>query len=211
MGINKIKAYPMPKRSELPENKIKWALKKEDALLLIHDMQEYFMDAYDRDQAPYTELIQNIKDIKDYCKKEGIPVVYSAQPGGQTEDERGLLLDFWGHGIPANEGKEYIIDALKPEASDRVITKWRYSAFERTPLEELMGQLGKTQLLVTGVYGHIGCLTTAVNASMKNIKPFLISDAMADFSRVKHEETLEYVSKLAGMVIDTCHLIEEDK
>ena len=30
----------------------------------------------------------------------GMPVVYSAQPGGQTPEERGLLQDFWGPGLP---------------------------------------------------------------------------------------------------------------
>lgn len=208
MGINKISGYTMPKKDELPENKIKWDIKKEEAILLIHDMQKYFTDAFNKDEEPYVDLVENIKKIKEYCSKEGIPVVYSAQPEGQTNEQRGLLMDFWGKGIPAGEGKQEIIEELKPNEEDIVITKWRYSAFEGTELEEFIRKSGKNQIIITGIYGHIGCLTTAINASMKNIKPFVIADAISDFSREKHLQTLEYVSQLAGKVIDTKQLID---
>lgn len=38
---------------------------------------------------------------------------------------------------------------------------------------------------------------------MKNIQPFIIADAMGDFSEEKHKMALEYISQLSGMVIDT--------
>lgn len=79
----------------------------------------------------------------------------------------------------------------------------RYSAFENTELSDLMEKWGKHQLIITGIYAHIGCLTTSVNASMKNIQPFIIADAMGDFSEEKHKMALEYISQLSGMVIDT--------
>ena len=63
--------------------------------------------------------------------------------------------------------------------------------------------MGKHQLIITGIYAHIGCLATSVNASMKNIQPFIIADAMGDFSEEKHKMALEYISQLSGMVIDT--------
>lgn len=201
MGIKKISNYIIPSTQELPRNKVQWNIEKENTLLLIHDMQVYFTDAYEKEKEPYRTMITNIKKIKERCKKNGIPVVYSAQPEGQSKEQRGLLLDFWGKGIPTGEGKQEIISELAPEPEDIVITKWRYSAFENTQLEELMRKRGKSQIIITGIYAHIGCLTTSLVASMKNIKPIMISDATGDFSKEKHQMACEYVSQLSGMVM----------
>lgn len=73
-----------------------WKPDPKRAVLLIHDMQEYFLDAYSDKESPKVELISNIKVIREKCKELGIPVVYTAQPGGQTLEQRGLLQDFWG-------------------------------------------------------------------------------------------------------------------
>lgn len=207
MAINRITDYNVPNIEDLTPNKVNWKIVKEDAVLLIHDMQVYFTDAYDKNGILYPKIVKNIKNIKDECKKNGIPVIYSAQPENQTPEQRGLLLDFWGSGIPLGNEKQNIISELKPDEDDIVITKWRYSVFENTNLEDLMKEMGKKQMLITGIYAHIGCLTTSVNASMKNIKPFVISDATCDFSAEKHKMALEYISQLSGMVINTNMLI----
>lgn len=207
MAINRIMDYTVPSIGELTPNKVNWSIIKEDAVLLIHDMQRYFTDAYDKQGTLYQQTVNNIKNIKEECKKYGIPVIYSAQPENQTAEQRGLLLDFWGSGIPGGNGKQDIISELKPDEDDIIITKWRYSVFENTDLEELMKKMGKNQMLITGIYTHIGCLTTSVNASMKDIKPFVISDATCDFSAEKHKMALEYISQLTGMVINTGSLI----
>lgn len=203
MAIDKIMDYPIPEIDGIIQNKVSWDIVKKDVVLLIHDMQVYFTDAYDQNGKMYQIMVNNIKRIKEECKKQDIPVVYSAQPEGQTIEQRGLLLDFWGKGIPSGKGKQDIINELNPEQDDILLTKWRYSAFENTDLEELMKKWGKRQLIITGIYAHIGCLTTSVSASMKNIKPFMVSDALGDFSEIKHKMALEYVSNLSGFIINT--------
>lgn len=97
MAIAKIADYPMPDIKGQIVNKVKWNIKKEDAILLIHDMQIYFTDAYDKSGSLYRTLVENIRNIRLECKKYNIPVVYSAQPEGQTLEQRGLLYDFWGN------------------------------------------------------------------------------------------------------------------
>lgn len=207
MAINKIQDYSLEGFKQVT-NKVQWNLESEKAILLIHDMQVYFANAYNKAGEPYCTILDNIKSIKKECVKRKIPVVYSAQPAGQSYVQRGLLLDFWGEGIPIGKKQDEIVDEIKPTAKDTVITKWRYSAFEKTELEKLMQELGKTQIIITGVYAHIGCLTTATIASMKNIKPFFISDAVGDFSKDKHRMALEYVSQLSGMAMSTNKILE---
>ncbi|MBF4436901.1 isochorismatase family protein, partial [Vibrio anguillarum] len=79
-------------------------------------------------------------------------------------------------------------------------TKWRYSAFKKTPLLEWMKEEQRDQLVIVGVYGHIGILSTALDAFMLDIKPFVIGDAIADFSKEDHMNTLKYVASRSGSV-----------
>lgn len=202
MAINKIKEYSMPSLKEIEVGKLKWNLSKEKAVLLVHDMQEYFLNPYDTGSELISRLTFNIHSIVELCVKNDIPVVYSAQPAGQTIEQRGLLFDRWGEGIPAGEGKEKILASVRPNNAGQIIKKWRYNAFERTPLETLMKEDGKNQLIICGVYGHIGCLATAISAYMKDIKPFLVCDAMADFSKEKHIQALNYANELCGRTVD---------
>lgn len=211
VGIKRIDSYDMPTLDILSTNKVRWTLEVKQAVLLIHDMQKYFTEAYHQEEALYQVFVTNMIKIRTFCKKMSIPVIHSAQPAGQSKEQRGLLLDFWGTGIPEGEKKQNIIEELKPDSSDIVVTKWRYSAFENTNLYQIMSDMGKSQMIITGIYAHIGCLSTAVAASMKNIKPFFIADAMGDFSREKHCMALEYVSQLAGIVINTEQLIDDQK
>ncbi|MBW7461019.1 isochorismatase family protein, partial [Paenibacillus sepulcri] len=84
MALPSILPYTMPTASELPENKVSWSPDPKRAVLLIHDMQQYFVDAFTPGESPVNELVANISMLRKQCVEFGIPVVYTAQPGGQT-------------------------------------------------------------------------------------------------------------------------------
>lgn len=206
MGISKIEDYSL---SDLKDtvNKVHWTVESKKAVLLIHDMQRYFTAAFQEKGDLYRTAVDHIRRVKEACVEKGIPVVYSAQPAGQSCGQRGLLLDFWGDGIPAGTKENDIVEELKPGPDDTILTKWRYSAFENTELEELLRSTGRDQIIITGIYEHIGCLTTSLAAFMKGVKAFMISDAAADFSLEWHQYALDYVSRICGMVLDTRQLV----
>jgi bifunctional isochorismate lyase/aryl carrier protein len=208
MALPAIAPYAMPGAAELPQNKVSWTPDPKRAVLLIHDMQNHFVKAFTPGQSPVTELVANIQRLRQHCTALGIPVVYSAQPGGQTIDQRGLLLDFWGMGIGAGPDPERIIDALAPAEGDIRLTKWRYSAFRRTGLMDLLKEKGRDQLLISGIYAHIGCLQTASDGFMSEVKPFLVADALGDFSREQHMMALSYAAKLCAVTTTTDRVIE---
>lgn len=81
MALPKILPYPMPGETDLPKNKVAWTADPNRAVLLIHDMQQYFIDAFTPDQSPVVELIAHIQKLRSCCAELGIPVIYSAQPG----------------------------------------------------------------------------------------------------------------------------------
>ena len=88
MGLPSIAPYPMPTAVDLPENRVQWAADPSRSALLIHDMQEYFVDAFDRVSEPIPALVANIRRLRDAAHAAGVPVIYSAQPSGQTLEQR---------------------------------------------------------------------------------------------------------------------------
>lgn len=71
----------------------------------------------------------------------------------------------------------------------------------------MLKESGRNQLIITGVYAHIGCMTTATDAFMRDIKPFMVADALADFSRDEHLMSLKYVAGRSGRVVMTEELL----
>ncbi|MDF2662650.1 MAG: isochorismatase [Paenibacillus sp.] len=209
MAIPAIKPYPMPGASELPINKVAWTPDPKRAVLLIHDMQQYFLDPFTAGESPVVELIENIRLLHNRCSELGIPVVYTAQPGGQTPEQRALLQDFWGPGINDGPYQKQIVSELTPANADIVLTKWRYSAFRKTNLLDILQEKGRDQLLICGVYAHIGCLLTACDAFMLDVQPFFVSDAVADFSLDNHKMALKYAAERCAVTIPTQRLLEE--
>ncbi|MBH0123613.1 isochorismatase family protein [Rhodococcus sp. HM1] len=206
MALPESVSYPLPE--EQPANRVAWTIDPERAVLLVHDMQEYFVRSFDRSADPLATVVPNIDGIRDSAHAAGVPVVYTAQPGNQDPADRALLLDFWGPGLTADPAETAIIDDLAPHEDDVLLTKWRYSAFIRTDLLERMRAWGRDQLIITGVYAHIGCLTTALDGFMNDIQVFFVSDGTADFSRREHTDALNYVASRCAVVLPTADVVD---
>ncbi|MGE8548290.1 isochorismatase family protein [Alcaligenes sp. Marseille-Q7550] len=208
MTIHALPSYPLP---EAPvANRVDWRPQAQRAALLIHDMQAYFLRKYDMDQAPIPALIERIAALRALCRELGIPVFYTAQPVEQPAQDRALLNDFWGPGLtnPQFHEQQAVIPELAPAEDDIMLTKWRYSAFQRSNLRQHLAELGRDQLIITGVYAHIGCMTTALEAFMQDIQPFLAIDGVADFSLEEHEMAVRHVSQRCGVSL-TCAQIQD--
>lgn len=205
MAIPKISSYSITEAAQLPPNKITsnnihWPIDPARTVLLVHDMQNYFVDFYQRDAEPMASLLRNIHALKSACKATGIPVIYTAQPGNQKPEDRALLTDFWGPGLAANPALTNITPELTPAEDDIQYTKWRYSAFKRTPLRDFMRAEKRDQLIICGVYAHIGILSTALEAFMEDIKTTVVADAVADFSLADHQMALNYIAQRCGYI-----------
>ena len=212
MALPKIAPYSY--REQEHQNRVNWRVDPARAALLVHDMQRYFVRAFEleRDGQPLPDAqiniaIANIRRLLDAAHAANIPVYYTAQPPRQNPADRRLLTDFWGDGLQDDENAR-ILDELAPTEADTVLTKWRYSAFERSPLEEQLKDLGRDQLIIGGVYAHIGCLTTALEAFMRDIQPFMVADALADFTEEEHRMACEYASGRCARVLNTAEVLE---
>ncbi len=207
MSLPAIPSYPMPTESDLPEPRMDWTLDPDRCVLLVHDMQRYFLGAFDGAAAPVPELLSNTALLRDACAERGIPRIHTAQPGAQHPRDRGLLRDLWGEGLRDDPGHTALVVPFDAERGDVHLTKWRYSAFVRTGLEDLLRDAGRDQLVICGVYAHIGVLMTACDAFMRDIRTFVAADAVADFSAGDHAMALSYAARRCASVASTKGLL----
>ncbi|GLU48923.1 isochorismatase family protein [Nocardiopsis ansamitocini] len=200
MALPTIEPYPLPGAGDLPENRAGWTLDPRRALLVVHDMQRYFLRPYPEAQ-PLHGALANIRALSADCRAAGVPVVYTAKPGGMSAGERGLEQHFWGAGMRAVAEHTDIDERLAREPQDVLLTKWRYSAFVQTDLAQRMEQAGRDQIILTGVYAHIGCLLTAADAFMRDIQVFFVADAMADFTAEDHRFAVGYAARRCAVAV----------
>lgn len=188
-------------------NSTSWSFEPRRAALLVHDLQNHFVDVFERrPDAQITRAVDRVAHLATASRAAAVPVFYTAQPPAQDPADRGLLTDFWGPGLASAEAAK-ILSEVAPVRDDTVLTKWRYSAFHRSDLLKRLRDDGRDQLVITGVYSHIGCLTTALIAFMHGIEVFFAADAQADFSLAEHLMAIEYVAGRCGQVCTSRELL----
>lgn len=207
-GLPTVPAYALPTEAEIPASRAQWLLERDRAALLVHDMQKYFLRPYAPGAEPLAGLISNIARLIAAARVAGVPVFFTAQHGEQDRRDRGLQADLWGPGMSRSPEHQDILPELAPVPGDFPLVKHRYSAFQRSNLETLMLARGRDQLIVCGVYAHIGCQLTAAEAFQRDIEPFFVADALGDFSREKHMEAVAWAAAVCAVATSTVRVLD---
>jgi ureidoacrylate peracid hydrolase len=118
-------------------------------------------------------------------------------PDGQ--ESRILIRDTWDTDI---------VPELKPQGSDIVIYKTRFSGFYQTDLDATLKKLGIRYLIVTGVTTSICVESTVRDAMFRDYLCVLLKDCMSepighDLPRTNHEASLLNAEVLFGWVSDS--------
>lgn len=195
-------AYPFS-TIDVPAKSVPWTLETNRAVLLVHDMQHYFVKAYAPHADPIATVLKNIKSLLDVAHARGVPVLYSAQPGGMTPEQRGLFGQLYGPGMPDDDAERAIVDPIAPTTTDTVLTKWKYSEFFRSELLEVLRNANRDQLIIVGVYAFSGITVTSADAVQNDIQAFVVSDAVADYTATGHNQALAWCAERTAKILTT--------
>jgi ureidoacrylate peracid hydrolase len=86
-------------------------------------------------------------------------------------ESRILVRDTWNTDV---------LDELKPESSDLIIYKNRYSGFYKTELDQKLTGLGARYLIVTGCTTSVCVESTIRDAIFRDYSPILLADCTAE-------------------------------
>lgn len=192
---------PVPPHRPLPTSRATWELDASRAAVLVHDLQRYFVRPYAPQCVALTEALRRTAEILTAARAAGVPVFYTAQRGDQDQVARGLQRDLWGPGMRDRAEHTEILDAVRPVEGETVLVKHRYSAFASSDLAQRLDAAGRDHLVITGVYAHIGITATALEAFQREIHPFVVADAVADFGADEHALALRQIASCSGVVL----------
>ena len=176
--------------------------RRSEAALLLVDLQRGFLHpqgfvaAQGRDVSDCAAAARHCYALARIARDAGMPVIWTRHVLRPDHADGGLLttelrprlgqIGALAHGtadveIPAEAGVE---------AGDFVIDKPRYSAFFGTALDMVLAARGIRALMVGGVTTSMCVESSVRDAAQRDIRTFVVRDAVADFDPARHAASL---------------------
>ncbi len=133
------------------------------------------------------QIIPNLQRLLNESRSRGFPIIFAC--------DSFLKEDFIFKGrmkarsLRGTEDAE-VIDDLKPEPTDMVLPKRRFSAFFKTDLDQTLRTLGVDTIVVTGITTECCVLTTAMDGLCHDFSVIILEDGCASRNRAIHEACL---------------------
>ena len=189
--------------------------------LLVIDMQLFFMPPGDENNPPYArQIVPNINRLATNLRQAGGQVVWiTSHFGPNISNEWSVLMKH----IYAPERGKFIADNLKPGGEgfplwpelqtaegDWHIEKDRFSAFTEgaSDLESRLREAQIDTVIVTGTLTNVCCESTARDATMRNFKTLMISDANAASNDRDHNKSISGLMGVFADVMATDELVD---
>ncbi len=143
--------------------------------------------------ASYRERHGGLVAALDRARAAGIPVIYANDNEGVWDgDAPGLVRK-------AVEGRGgELVAAIAPQEGDRFVVKPRYSAFDHTPLDIILRDLGIERILLAGAATEACVVQTAVDAREQGFKVTVLADACATNDERLERIAFEYLEEVVG-------------
>jgi isochorismate hydrolase len=168
----------------------------EKAAMLVIDMQHYFHGLV----AP---ILDNVLCLIDACRTAQLKIVFTRHGVHDPQNDGGMLTTWWDDLIVHGSEAWQLNKELKPNSSDLVIDKKRYSAFQGTDLDDWLRKNGVEDLIISGVMTNLCCETTARDAFGYDYRVFFVADATATINEELHLATLKNLAYGFSYIIET--------
>lgn len=156
-------------------------------------------------------LVQNFARLIAHCRGVGTPLIYTViHRHPDNLDAPQTLADAGPTGgapLLAGTPAAEIIDELRPQPTDWVILKPRFSAFYGNNLDTILTAMGTETLLVGGISTQRSVEGTARDAKNRDMQCIVVSDCCTAGELDVHEMTIKHVLPLLVRVRTTDEVI----
>jgi nicotinamidase-related amidase len=133
------------------------------------------------------EIIPNLRRLLEEGRKRGFPIVFACDSFLEGDFIfRGRMKV---HALRGTKGAE-VVDDLRPEPTDMILPKRRFSAFFKTDLDQTLRTLGVDTIVATGVTVEVCVLMTAMDGLSHDFSVLLLEDCTASRSKDFHQGCL---------------------
>jgi nicotinamidase-related amidase len=169
-----------------------------DALLVIDVVNDFEHDDGYALLASFREHLPALERELGVARTRGIPVIF-------VNDSHGA----WDWDVPAqirhataSPATGELIARVAPRAGETYLRKPRYSAFNYTPLEPILGELAIERLLLVGAATEMCIVQTAIDARELGLKVTILADACAAVDEANAALALDYAERVVGARVE---------
>jgi ureidoacrylate peracid hydrolase len=165
-------------------------------------VEEYF------DQV--AEIVPRIRRLQEACRRGGIELIHVCiSPNTQDARECPTVTRELKIRPPKGTRETEVLDELKPQGDEMLLTKITSSAFNSTSLNLILHNLGVDTLIACGVITN-GCVESTVrDARDLGYKPIIVGDACATWTRASHERALRFMGSAFANIRTTEQVIAQ--
>jgi nicotinamidase-related amidase len=161
-----------------PVNTHRMRLRVPKSALLVVDMQRFFADPAGKGYLSCTAAIMpNLKQLLAVFRRARRPVIYTRHAHHPEMLDAGIMVRWWKENIIEGTPESEVITELAPRASEKVVTKHRYSAFFDTDLQTVLRSLRIEDLVICGVMTNMCVESTARDAYFRDYRSLIPADA----------------------------------
>lgn len=160
------------------------------------------------------KVLETTKSLLSIAHKDGLLAIFTKMAYKQDYSDAGLLVKYIAPEIVQLEGylenswDSEIVETLRPQENDIIITKRRYDPFFNTNFEMILRENRITELLVVGLLTNV-CVETCVRSAFdRDFKVTLVREGTSTYSKRLLNASLDTIEKHFGKVISYNELIE---
>jgi nicotinamidase-related amidase len=132
-------------------------------------------------------IISNLQRLLEEGRKRAFPIVFACD--SFLEGDFIFKGRMKVHALRGTKGAE-VLDELKPEPTDIILPKRRFSAFFKTDLDQTLRVLGVDTIVVTGVTTEVCVLMTIMDGLSHDFSAILLENCCASRSKEFHQACL---------------------
>ncbi len=158
--------------------------------------------------------VQPCRRLIDGARAAGVPVIYTRFIYRADYADGGVLVKYLlpalgesGHLSVGTRDIE-IVAALAPRKGDYVVDKNRPSSFYATGLEPILNGLDVDSLVVCGVTTNCCVETTVRDASQRDYKTFVVTDATGELEQERHDFAINTMAFLFADVVTVEDIVQ---